>query len=67
MKNFKNLLMVALFFASVTIIGQTRLTGTVVDESNEPLPGASVIVKGTSKLNEAGSAFIIFEPSNIFD
>jgi hypothetical protein len=25
------------------------------------------IVKGTSKLNEAGFAFVMLEPSNIFD
>ena len=48
MKNFKNLLFVALLFVSATILGQTKITGTVVDETNEPLPGASVLVKGTS-------------------
>lgn len=48
MKKIKNLVVVALFFASVTIFGQTKLTGTVVDSSNEALPGASVLVKGTS-------------------
>ena len=47
MKNFKNLLLVALFFATATIFGQTKITGTVVDETNEPLPNASVFVKGT--------------------
>jgi hypothetical protein len=48
MKNFKNLLFVAVLFISATVLGQTKLTGTVVDESNEPLPGASVVVKGTA-------------------
>ena len=48
MKNFKNLLLVALFFCSAAIIGQTKITGTVVDETNEGLPGASVVVKGTT-------------------
>jgi hypothetical protein len=48
MKNFKNLLFVAVLFISATVLGQTKLTGTVVDESNEPLPGASVVVKGTT-------------------
>ncbi len=48
MKNFKNLLLVALFFATATVFGQTKLTGTVVDETNEPLPSASIVVKGTT-------------------
>lgn len=48
MKNFKNLLLVALFFATATVFGQTKLTGTVIDETNQPLPSASVVVKGTT-------------------
>ena len=48
MKNFKNLLFVALFFVTATVLGQTKITGTVVDETNQPLPGASVVVKGTT-------------------
>ena len=48
MRKFKNLVVVALFFTSVAIFGQTNLTGTVVDGSNDALPGASVLVKGTS-------------------
>ncbi len=48
MKNFKNLLLVALLFSVATVIGQTRISGTVVDETNEPLPAASVVIKGTS-------------------
>jgi outer membrane cobalamin receptor len=48
MKNFKNLLFVALFFVSATILGQTKITGTVVDETNQPLPAASVLIKGTT-------------------
>jgi iron complex outermembrane receptor protein len=48
MKNFKHLLFVALFFITATFLGQTKITGTVVDETNQPLPGASVLVKGTT-------------------
>ncbi|WP_439129693.1 TonB-dependent receptor [Polaribacter sp.] len=48
MKNFKNLLFVALFFVTATVLGQTKITGKVLDQSNQPLPGASVLVKGTS-------------------
>ena len=48
MKKFNNLLLVALLFITATVLGQTKLTGKVVDEMGEPLPGASVMVKGTS-------------------
>jgi outer membrane receptor protein involved in Fe transport len=48
MKNFKNLLFVALFFATAAILGQTKITGTIVDETNQSLPGASVLEKGTT-------------------
>ena len=47
MKNFKNLLLVALMLVSTTVLGQTKISGTVVDESNQSLPGASVLEKGT--------------------
>ena len=48
MKFFKNLLFVALLLVSVTVLGQTKITGTIVDETNQPLPGASVLEKGTT-------------------
>jgi iron complex outermembrane receptor protein len=47
MKNFKNLLFVAMFFITATVLGQTKITGTIVDASNQSLPGASVLEKGT--------------------
>ncbi len=48
MKNFKNLLVVALFFAVATVFGQSKVEGKVVDDSGQPLPSASVQIKGTS-------------------
>ena len=48
MRNFKNLLFVVVFFISATVLGQTKITGTIVDETNQSLPGASVVVKGTT-------------------
>ena len=33
----------------LTAVAQTNVTGTVIDESHEPLPGASVVVKGESR------------------
>ncbi|HCE54435.1 MAG: TonB-dependent receptor [Lutibacter sp.] len=47
MRKFKNLLIAALLISSTAIFAQTKLTGKVVDETNQPLPGASLIVKGT--------------------
>lgn len=48
MKNLKNLLFVALFLTVATLVGQTKISGTIVDDSNEGLPGASVVIKGTT-------------------
>ena len=53
MKIFKNLLFVALFFMTATVMGQTKVTGTVVDENNQPLPGSSVLEKGTTNGTES--------------
>lgn len=39
--------MVVLLISSTAIFAQTKLTGKVVDETNQPLPGASLVVKGT--------------------
>ena len=39
--------MVVVLLTSTTIFAQTKLSGTVVDETNQPLPGASVVIKGT--------------------
>ena len=52
MKKFKKVLFVALFFITATALGQTKITGTVVDETKESLPGASIIVKGTTNGTE---------------
>ncbi|WP_196894990.1 TonB-dependent receptor [Aureivirga marina] len=48
MKNFKNLLIAMLMITTSTIFAQAKLTGVVADETG-PLPGADVIVKGTTK------------------
>lgn len=66
MKNFKHLLFVALFFCFATVIGQTKISGTIVDESNEGLPGASVVIKGTSNGTQTDfdGKFILSAKSN---
>ncbi len=48
MKKITNLFFAVLLMASTAMIGQT-LTGSVVDADNQPLPGADVIVDGTTK------------------
>jgi len=52
MKNFKNLLFVALFFVSATVLGQTKITGKIVDDTNQPMPSASILEKGTTNGTE---------------
>ena len=48
--NFQRLLCAVLFFTfAMAIQAQTTVTGTVTDKSGEPIIGASVVVKGTSK------------------
>jgi len=48
MKNFKNWLVALVLISSTAMFGQATLTGTVVDDTNQPLPGASIVVKGTT-------------------
>lgn len=48
MKKITQFLLVTLFIATSTMYGQT-ITGTVLDSSNAPLPGADVILAGTTK------------------
>ncbi|WP_299106311.1 carboxypeptidase-like regulatory domain-containing protein [uncultured Tenacibaculum sp.] len=55
MKKLNNLLLVALLFISAAVLGQTKLSGVVVDDFGEPLPGANVLEKGTT--NGAASDF----------
>ena len=66
MKNFKKVLFVVLFFVTATVLGQTKITGTVLDESNQPLPGASILVKGTTNGTETGfdGTFVLNSNSN---
>ncbi len=47
MKNFPKILGLILFFTGSVLFAQTRISGTVNDE-NGSLPGANVVVKGTS-------------------
>ena len=40
--------MAIMLITSTAVFAQTKLTGKVVDETNQALPGASVVVKGTN-------------------
>ena len=48
------LLSLMVIFASAQLLAQ-KVTGVVVDESNAPLPGVSVVVKGTARGTLTGS------------
>ncbi len=46
----RQILLFAMFFASVTVFAQGTITGTVVDpELDGPLPGANIVVVGTQQ------------------
>jgi outer membrane cobalamin receptor len=47
MRNLKNWLVVVMLISTSIIFAQTKLTGKIVDETNQPLPGASVVLDGT--------------------
>ena len=47
MRNFKNWLVVVMLISTSAIFAQTKLTGKIVDETNQPLPGATVVLQGT--------------------
>lgn len=51
MKIFKNVLLIGfMFLSTLTAFSQSKVTGTVIDgDLNQPLAGANVVVKGTSK------------------
>lgn len=40
-------LLLALFFSSMAAIGQTRISGTVVDSNGEVVPGANILLVGS--------------------
>jgi len=48
MKNMKNHLLTLLLFFCLSAFGQQTITGVVSDDQNMPLPGASVLIKGTT-------------------
>ena len=44
----KRILLLLLFFSIVSLQAQQIISGTVVDETGQPLPGVNVLVKGTT-------------------
>lgn len=49
MKQTKSFLLFLMIFSSISLAwGQTKITGSVKDATGEPLPGANVLVKGTT-------------------
>ena len=48
MKNFTRILQIILFFTGAILWAQEPITGTIVDDQNEPIEGATITVKGTN-------------------
>ncbi|MFN3641093.1 MAG: carboxypeptidase-like regulatory domain-containing protein, partial [Flavobacterium sp.] len=57
----KKILLVVLTLLSLALWSQTKVSGVVVDENNEPIPFANVYFKGTSEgliTNELGKFYL---------
>jgi outer membrane cobalamin receptor len=65
MKNMKNWFLVSLFFLSISVFAQGKITGTVQDESG-PLPGANVVIEGTKQATSTAfdGSFILTSTSS---
>ena len=60
--SLKGLLLLILLLSMISAYGQRTITGSVMDaETNEPLPGASVLLKGTTTgtITDADGSFTI--------
>ncbi len=44
----KSILLICLVLLNIALMAQVRVTGKISDSNNEPIPGASVLVKGTA-------------------
>ncbi|GIJ97481.1 hypothetical protein CAPN001_20500 [Capnocytophaga stomatis] len=44
----KLLALLVLMLCTLSLSAQVKVTGKVTDENNSPLPGASIVVKGTT-------------------
>jgi len=60
------LLFVFIILVSNTAFAQTKITGKVVDENNETLPGVNIIVKGTADgaISDLDGNYSITAPAN---
>ena len=47
MKNFT--LVFSFFFLSIATVFSQQLSGTIVDDLNDPIPGVSIVIEGTTK------------------
>ena len=59
------LFLMLLFLGTSGIYAQIAVTGTVVDNANQPLPGTNILVKGTQTgaMADANGKFTISVPS----
>ena len=47
----KNILLVLFSFTLVAAYAQENVTGIIKDENGDPIPGATILVKGTKSYN----------------
>ena len=62
----KSLVLAAMMLSGISVaMAQNKLSGTVVDENGDPLPGAAVLIKGTSDgtVTDADGAFSLSVPN----
>ncbi len=66
MKERIYLLLLLLFVGTCVAFSQTGVTGTVVDESNTPVIGASIQIKGTGQgtITDIDGSFTLTAPNN---
>ncbi len=66
-KKIIRIILMCLFVLSInSVMAQNSITGAVTDDSGSPLPGASVVVKGTTKgvITDFNGKFSISVPAN---
>lgn len=68
--NLKTMTLVLLLLVPISILAQIKVSGVVLDERGEPLPGVNIIIKGTTKgtvTNYDGKFSIEASPNDVIE